>query len=170
MKIRGTSVSRLEQNYVEALASLGGPKKIFGALEEAMQILLWNLERRIERKIQDAAARNQRHPVSLTAEMAELERLGRIHATLQDPRLSESRIGDPDAGAREICRILELARKEHGSGKAEYPERAGIKEIPEDKKDMDDEAGDDSRQITTPEGHYVPSTDSHRRNSERGRG
>jgi hypothetical protein len=116
---------RMEAAYREAMASLGDPKNIFGALEETTQILLRNLERRIEWKIQDAAARKQRQPVSLTAEMSELERIGRIHATLQDPRLNEYRTGDPDAGARAIVEILRLAREEYGNGKEDSNKEAG---------------------------------------------
>jgi hypothetical protein len=124
---------RMGAAYREALASLGDPKNIFGALEETTQILLRNLERRIEWKIQDAAARNQRQPVSLTAEMAELERIGRIHATLQDPRLNEYRTGDPDAGARAIVEILRLAREEYGNGKEDSNKEAGKDEAGKDK-------------------------------------
>ena len=140
---------RLEQNYAEALASLGDPKNIYGALEETTQILLRNLKSRIAWKINDAAARNQSHPITLTAEMAELERIGRIHATLQDPRLIEFRSGDPDAGAREIVRILELARKEHGVNEQEaHKTTEGAEEAPEG---MDLQAGDESRQKATPQ-------------------
>jgi hypothetical protein len=161
---------RMSQSYAEALASLNDLKAVCAGMEEMTQILLRNLKSRIAWKINDAATRNQRQPITLTAEMAELERIARIHATLQDPRLNEFRTGDPDAGARDIVRILELARREYGSGNAETPVGAGVKEAPEDKKEMEGGAGDESRQITTPQGHFVPSTDSHRRNSQRGRG
>jgi hypothetical protein len=142
---------RLNQSYTEALASLGDPKNIYGALEETTRILLTNLESRIEWKIRDAEARKQRQPVSLTAEMAELERIGRIHAGLQDPRLIEFRTGDPDAGAAEICRILQLARREYGSEKTEGPEGAKDKDAPDGMEKEEGEGSDKINQNQTVE-------------------
>lgn len=144
MKVRGTSASRMEQNYAEALASLGDPKNICGPLEEIAQILLRNLESRIEWKILDAKARKQHQPVSLTAEMVELEHIGRTCAILQDSRFDGYRTGDPDAGAKAIVRILEIARREYeGNEPKTNKTTEGVEDIakkaPKNKTDVDKE-------------------------------
>lgn len=149
---------RLEKSYAEALASLGDAKNICGPLEEIAQILLRNLESRIEWKIQDAAAQKQRQPVSLTAEMAELEHIGRTCTILQDSRFDGYRTGDPDAGAKAIVRILELARREYEGNEQKINKTTEgaediTKKAPKNKKDVDKEKEPDkTKQNPTVEG------------------
>ena len=171
--------SRIEQSYEDAVrAHVDKVKTDYYDLSETAEILIRIVAARVEWKQQEneikreeAATKGvpQPQPISNAEEIEELERLGRIMSTLHDPRLSIYRTGDPDAGVKEICRILEIARKEYGDANEEPTEGANDKEIP-DGMDKEEGEGDESRKNPTPERHYVASTDSHRRNSKRGRG
>ena len=141
---------RMEKSYIEALGLMGDLKTVYDKATIVVEQMIHNVAARVEWKIQEAA-RKPRQPIALTDEVAELERLSRIVSTLQDPRMDGYRTGDPDSGAREIVRILELARKEYGNnGNEKIPEGAGVKEVP-DGMDKEEGQGDESRQTPTVE-------------------
>ena len=124
-KNRGTSVSRMEQNYAEALALMGDLKGVHAKAVIVAEALIDNLSMRLEwqaaentRRGKQARSKNEPPPAPI-ATVAELECLGRIVTGLQDPRLAALSGEDLDTGAKEIVRILELARKEYGVNEQE---------------------------------------------------
>ena len=155
MKIRGTSASRMEQNYAEALALMGDLKTVYAKAAVVAGGLIDNLAMRLEwsakeneRRARAATGKGEPPPAPVTT-VAELESLSRIVTVLYDPRMNDSQPGDADAGAREIVRILELARKDFSNVKAENPKGAGVKEAPEEKERLGIQAGDEIRQTPT---------------------
>jgi len=157
---------RMDKSYAEAVGLFGDLKTMFDRAAIVVEHLIDNVAARVEWKTQ-AAGRNPHQPIALTNEVAELERLSRIVATLQDPRLNDYRTGDPDGGA-EICRILELARKEHGNGKeSSNKEEAGKDMVSPEAGESGEGEAVSSSQIPTPERAIPASTDFHRRNSVR---
>jgi len=166
MKIRGTSAKRLEDAHRAALTPLIDVRGVVQRSIEAVNMLIENTASRIEwneqeHRRQTLAARIKGDPppapISL---LPELEAIGRIISNIRDLE-SEYGAGDPDKGAREICKILELARKDFGYEKPKIG--ATVKEAPEDKKAMDIQAGDETRQNTTQTGTVGATTDGRRR-------
>ena len=179
MKIRGTSASRMEQNYVEAIALMGDLKGVHAKAVIVAEALIDNLSMRLEwqaventRRGKQARSKNEPPPAPI-ATVAELECLGRIVTGLQDPRFGALSGEDLDAGAKEIVRILELARKEFGVNEQEiHKTTEGVEDVseeaPEDKNDMDNAAGVKTRRNATPEGAVSKTTDGRRRLGIRG--
>lgn len=120
-KIRGTSARRIDGFYRDELATPASPSNTFAERENIVRILLNNLSDRVARKVNDAAA--QRTTANLTAEVDELDRIGRIYAVLQSPQMAGCR-GDGDAGAKAIVEILRQAREDFGA------ESKTVKEAP----------------------------------------
>jgi hypothetical protein len=146
---------RLEGFLSEAESNPVDSQKIYDRSMEVVAHLIDNLSMRVEwhkaehaRLAKAALARGETPPAP--ASMAgEMETLGRIIATLNDDRLDSFRRSDPDAGAREICRILEMARKEHGNVKEEgSTKEAGEGEMPEAAPEIE---GDKNSQNPTAE-------------------
>ncbi|MHB8939863.1 MAG: hypothetical protein ACYC7K_00455 [Desulfobacteria bacterium] len=103
----------------------------------------WN-ERENSRLTRAALARGETPPAPESM-AGEMETLGRIVATLNDDRLDSFRKKDPDAGAREIVRVLQLAREEFSNVKAETP----VKEGGQDKVPAEEMEGGEGEAVKT---------------------
>lgn len=154
---------RLEQNYVEAVALMADLKGVRAKAVIVAEALIDNLSMRLEWQ---AAENRRRNRAALTkgepapppiVTMAELETIGRIVTILQDPKIDAFSAEDPDAGMREIVRVLEEARKEFGINEQksinnqEAEANANAEEAPEDVNEMDDDQGDKICQTQTVE-------------------
>lgn len=170
------SDKRIEQNYAEAIALMGNLKGVHAKAVMVAEKLIDNLSMRLEwqaeenkRRGKQARSKNEPPPAPV-ATVAELECLGRIVTGLQDPRLVALSGEDLDAGAKEIVRILELARKEFGVNEQEIHKTTEdvAEEAPEDVKEMEEEQNDKTRRDATPEGTVSKTTDGRRRLGIRG--
>lgn len=101
---------RLERFYVEAAAQPVNLQAMCADAMAVIQSLLDNLGARIEA----AMAKGEPMPAPL---LDELSSIARTLSTLEDLRRNGP--CDDDAGAKEICRILELGRKEYRNGETE---------------------------------------------------
>jgi hypothetical protein len=129
---------RLEAFLSEAESRPVDSQNIYDRSMEVVARLLDNLAERVEwhraehKRLTKAALVMGERPPAPVSMAGELETLNRIIANLNGSNLDAFRRSDPDAGAREICRILEIARREQGSVKEEdSTKEAGEGEMPE---------------------------------------
>lgn len=127
-KTRGAGedhAERLEKYYADAVGLPFDFQAMYDGTMVAVHMLIDNVARRIEWNERENRRRNQaamakgEPPSAPPSLAAELERLTRIVSKFNEICFDRFRKEDPDEGARAICRILELARKEYKNDKAE---------------------------------------------------
>ena len=119
----GHADNRISKNYEEAVMALGEEKlKVYGLGATLASEVLDRIATRIEwtckeneRREKEAIAKDEPPPQPNIA-MAELEALNRIVGAMNKLTRDVVEKGDPSAGAMEIVRVLEEARKEYGDG------------------------------------------------------
>ncbi len=172
---------RLSQFFEEAVKQ---PVGVMDFYQKAMTVtgrLIDNVAARIEwTERRNREARSKGKSPAPHSMVGELETLAKIVATLHDGKMDAYRTDDPDAGARAICRILELARQDFKNSEpncqkvgeenatCKPTDGADVKKaLTADKTGEEGEGGepDKTRQNPTEElqGTYKPTTDFHRR-------
>ena len=128
----GHADNRISKNYEEAVMALGEEKlKVYGLGATLASEVLDRIATRIEwtckeneRREKEAIAKDEPPPQPNIA-MAELEALNRIVGAMNKLTRDVVEKGDPSAGAMEIVRVLEEARKEYGNGGEGIPDGNG---------------------------------------------
>lgn len=125
---------RIEQSFAEAA---GPPIDVSATVKRAtiaINLLIDNVARRIEwheqenRRLTRATIAKGEPPPAPVSLMGELEGIGRVVLALKGLRL-DLNPADPDAGAAEICRILQLAREDFSNVKRDST-KAGKDTVP----------------------------------------